>query len=251
MFYIDKQNLSTMEKELEEYGLSQKEIKVYLACLKLGTSTANRISVSTDLRRSTTYDILESLKVKGLIASFIRDKKHYFQAAEPTDLLELLHQKEVSLKKIMPELEQLKAMTVEKPKVRLFEGTRGVTAMLEELYQEKELLIYGSAQKAFEGLKHIPESLAFRRAHLKIKARMIFERSEYAWYRIKDPQIKKVTEMRFLESMRKCPSVTWIGSNQVGIVTLDKELLGIHIVNKEIAQTQRLAFESFWLQAKN
>ncbi len=239
-----------MEKELEEYGLSVKEVKVYLACLKLGTSTANRLSASTDLRRSTTYDILESLKAKGLIGSFIRDKKHYFQAAEPADLLELLHQKEVSIKKVLPELEALKMTTVEKPKVRLFEGTRGVTTMLEELYQEKELLIYGSAQKAFEGLKHIPESLAFRRAQLKIKARMIFERSEYAWYRIKDPQIKKVTEMRFLESMRKCPSVTWIGGNQVGIVTLDRELVGVHIINKEIAKTQRLAFESFWVQAK-
>ncbi len=239
-----------MEKELEEYGLSPKEVKVYVACLKLGTSTANRLSASTDLRRSTTYDILESLKAKGLIGSFIRDKKHYFQAAEPADLLELLHQKEVTIQKVLPELEALKVMTVEKPKVRLFEGTRGVTTMLEELYQEKELLIYGSAQKAFEGLKHIPESLAFRRAQLKIRARMIFERSKYAWYRIKDPQIKKVTEMRFLEVMRKCPSVTWIGGNQVGIVTLDKELVGVHIVNPEIAQTQRLAFESFWKQAK-
>jgi len=239
-----------MEKELEEYGLSAKEIKVYVACLKLGTITANRISTSTDLRRSTTYDILESLKAKGLISSFMRDKKNFFQAAEPADLLEFLRQKEVTIKKILPELERLKAMAVEKPKVRLFEGVHGVTTMLEGLYQEKELLIYGSAQKAFEELKHIPQSLALRRAQLKIKARMVFERSKYAWYRIKDPQIKKVTEMRFLESMRKCPSVTWIGETQVGIVTLERELIGVHIVNKEIAQTQRLAFESFWAQAK-
>ena len=39
-----------------------------------------------------------------MISSFIRDKKHYFQAAEPADLLELLHQKEVTIKKVLPVL---------------------------------------------------------------------------------------------------------------------------------------------------
>ncbi len=239
-----------MEQELREYGLSEKEIKVYLTCLKLGPSTANRISTSGELRRSTTYDLLEALKVKGLLSTFIREKKQYFQAAEPAELVSLLQNKEEIIKRILPQLEALKMSAGEKPKVRVFESVRGVAAMLERIYQEKELLVYGSARKAAEALKHIPPALAHRRAEHGIKARMVFERSPEAWYRLKEPKIKKVTSMKFLESLRTCPTVTWIAGNQVGIVTLEKEMIGVHIINQEISQTQRLLFEVLWKLAR-
>ena len=239
-----------MEEQLQEYGLSEKEADVYLACLKMGPSTANRISSATDLRRSTTYDILESLKAKGLISSFIREKKYYFQAADPSELLAFMHAKEEKLKQILPQLERIKATVTEKPRVELFEGIKGVQTLLEELYKEKEILVYGSAQKVHEALKHIPEVLAVRRAELGIKLRAVFEKSEHAEFRIKDPKIRKVTEMRFLEVMRDIPTVTLIAGNQVGILTLEKEIIGIHITNKEISQTQKFLFKNLWKQAK-
>ena len=82
-----------MEDELRDYGLSEKETKVYIACLKAGACTANRISELADLRRGTTYDILESLKGKGIISSFKSGKKYQFQATEPKELLVLLKEK--------------------------------------------------------------------------------------------------------------------------------------------------------------
>ncbi len=239
-----------MEEQLQEYGLSEKETKVYLACLKRGPSTANRISAATDLRRSTTYDILESLKAKGLVSSFVKDKKYYFQAADPAELLSFMHAREEKLRKILPDLEKIKATVTEKPGVELFEGVKGVLTLLDELYKEKELLLYGSAKKAYEALRHIPEAYATRRAELNIKLRVVFEKSEYAEFRLKKPKVKKVTEMRFLEYMKNFPTVTFIAGNQVGILTLEKEILGVHIINKEISQTQRLIFENLWKQAK-
>ncbi len=239
-----------MEEQLREYGLSEKEAKVYLACLKSGSCTANKISSLTNLRRSTTYDILESLKSQGLISSFIKDKKYYFQSAEPSELLSVLHAKEKKLKLILPQLEKLKKTFTEKPKVQLFEGIKGVTALLEELYKEKELFIYGSAIKVHEALKHIPESFALKRVEQKIVLRAVFERSEYADFRIKDPNIKKFTEMRFLESMKELPTVTLIAGNQIGILTLEKEIVGIHITNKEVSTTHKKLFENFWKQGK-
>jgi len=238
-----------MEEQLQEYGLSEKEAKVYVACLKMGPSTANRISTATDLRRSTTYDILEALKAKGLISSFVRDKKYYFQAADPAELLAFMHAREEKLKRILPELEKIKATVTEKPSVELFEGIKGVLTLLDELYKEKELLLYGSAKKTYETLRHIPEAYATRRAELGIKLRVVFEKSD-ATFKLKEPKVKKVTEMRFLEYMKNFPTVTFIAGDQVGILTLEKEILGVHIINKEISQTQRLIFESLWKQAK-
>ena len=238
-----------MEDELRDYGLSEKEIKVYIACLKAGACTANRISELADLRRGTTYDILESLKEKGLISSFKSGKKSHFQATEPKELLVLLKEKGRRLAEIIPSLEKIKLSITKKPEIGLFEGFKGILTMLEELYKEKEILLYGSAEKVAQVLRHIPKAFALKRAREKIYMRVIFEHSEEAEFRLNDPQIKKVTSMKFLEEMRKFPSVTLVAGDKVGIIPLERELLAILIKNKETSETQKLIFENFWKQA--
>jgi len=239
-----------MEEQLREYGLSEKEAKVYVACLKLGSSTANRISKAASLRRSTTYDLLDSLKEKGLISSFLREKKHYYQSVDPSDFVVYAQEKVDRLKRILPELQRIKATAVQKPCVELFEGFEGVIALLDVLYKEKEILVYGSAEKAYYALKHLPEVLARRRAELGIRLRAVLERSPYATFRIRDPQIKKVTTMRFLEAMRNVPSFTFVSGDQVGILCFEQDLIGILITNKEMSQSQRIVFETLWRQAR-
>ncbi|MDP1695260.1 MAG: helix-turn-helix domain-containing protein [Candidatus Woesearchaeota archaeon] len=238
-----------MEEELRDYGLSEKEIKVYVACLKAGACTANRISELADLRRGTTYDILESLKEKGLISSFKSGKKSHFQATEPKELLVLLKEKERRLAEIIPSLEKIKSSVIKKPEIVLFEGFKGVLTMLEELYKEKEILLYGSAEKVAQVLRHIPKAFALKRAREKIFMRIIFEHSEDAEFRMKDPRIEKVTKMRFVEEMKKFPTVTLIAGEKVGIIPLERELIAILIKNKETSETQRLIFENYWRQA--
>lgn len=239
-----------MEEVLKDYGLSEKEIKVYLGCLKAGACTANRISELADLRRGTTYDILESLKEKGLISSFKSGKKQHFQATEPRELLALLKEKEKRLQEIIPSLEKIKSSVIKKPEIVLFEGFKGILTMLEDIYKEKEILLYGSAEKVAQVLRHIPKAFALKRAREKIYMRILFEHSEDAEFRLKDPKVSKVTKMRFLEEMRKFPSVTLVAGEKVGIIPLERELLAILIKNKETSETQRLIFENFWRQAK-
>jgi len=58
-----------LNKELEKIGLSKKEAKVYLACLELSEATIGQISKKSGVKRTTVYDIVESLKEKSLISS--------------------------------------------------------------------------------------------------------------------------------------------------------------------------------------
>lgn len=239
-----------MLDQLREYGLSEKEARVYISCLKLGSSTANKISSMTGLRRSTTYDVLEALKQKGLIASFSRDKKHYFQAVEPTEFLTFAEAKVEKLKKILPELERIKGFAVEKPHVELFEGFKGVTSLLESLYREKEVLLYGSLSRAHSLLKHLPYIMAKKRAQRGIPCRTICEHTKYATFRLQDPEIRKYTHIRYLASMKNMTTSNFVAGNQVGIIVLEHEPVGIHIINKEIAKTQRYVFEALWKVAE-
>ena len=76
-----------------------------------------------------------------------------------------------------------------------------------------------------------------------------FAKSKYALFRIEDPKIRKVTEMKFLKSMEKCPTVTFIAGCKVGILSFDGEISGVYIQDKEISDTQRIVFENLWNRA--
>ena len=60
-----------MEEILKDFGLSDNETTVYLALLKIGNSTANRVAEITGLKRSTTYDNLNLLASKGIVSTII------------------------------------------------------------------------------------------------------------------------------------------------------------------------------------
>lgn len=53
--------------ELDEFDLNSYEIKIWKALLKNGVSTAGDLSEQTDVPRSRSYDVLESLEKKGFI----------------------------------------------------------------------------------------------------------------------------------------------------------------------------------------
>jgi sugar-specific transcriptional regulator TrmB len=59
-------------KPLEKLGLQETEIKVYLALLKKGLSTATQISQYTALNRSHIYDKLDILLEKGLMLLILK-----------------------------------------------------------------------------------------------------------------------------------------------------------------------------------
>ena len=78
---------------LEDFGLSNKEIKVYLAALEMGTATANELSKKSGLNRSTVYDLLKALVEKGISSTVIKNNASYFEVVEPERLVSILEEK--------------------------------------------------------------------------------------------------------------------------------------------------------------
>ena len=129
----------TLEFKLKELGLAEKEAKVFLASLELGSSAVQEIAKKAEINRATTYVIIEKLMKKGLMSSVEKGKKTFFQTEDPKRLLKLLEEQEESLKrkeeefkKYLPELETLFNIAEEKPKVRFFEGKEGLIAIRED-----------------------------------------------------------------------------------------------------------------------
>lgn len=123
-------------KNLIDFGLSEKEAKVYVALLELEVATANEIAKRSAINRSSTYVVLESLKKQGFV-NMSEDKiiKQYV-ATPPDMLLDLAKnraEKQAGIKNmienIMPDLKALHKGTKHKPKVMVYEGAENVKAL--------------------------------------------------------------------------------------------------------------------------
>ncbi len=125
------------EDELQQIGLSEKEAKVYLATLTLGKATAQEVAKKTELKRPTTYFTIDVLMKKGLMSSVYEGKKQFFMAENPERLVDVFEarQDEVrrqgeKLKKLIPDLKQLRPKTDGGPVVKYYTGKEGALSMV-------------------------------------------------------------------------------------------------------------------------
>ena len=138
-----------MKQELIEYGLSEKEAKLYLLCLKLGETTANRLIELSGFARGTAYDVLERLKSRGLLSSFIKGKVTYFRANDPDVLVKSLEEKKTNIQRIVPELKKLHKSLGRKIIIEVFESMAGVKKILDDVLDNcKEVIVMGNERDA-------------------------------------------------------------------------------------------------------
>ncbi|MFT4312937.1 MAG: TrmB family transcriptional regulator [Candidatus Woesearchaeota archaeon] len=85
---------------LKDFGLNSYEVKLWVALLSRGVSTAGELSDIANVPRSRTYDVLESLEKKGFIIMKIGKPIKYL-AIEPDRIIEIIQkniQKEAKVK---------------------------------------------------------------------------------------------------------------------------------------------------------
>jgi len=93
---------------LRELGFSEREIKVYLALLKLGQTTVGPIAAKTRMQHSKVYQTLEKLIDKGLVSFVLKSKTKHFEAQDPKHILILSKKKKESLKISCPNYSKCK-----------------------------------------------------------------------------------------------------------------------------------------------
>ncbi|MBI5733705.1 MAG: hypothetical protein HY973_02045 [Candidatus Kerfeldbacteria bacterium] len=61
--------MSIDAKELQQFGLTEKESALYLAALELGSAFISDLARKSQLKRPTTYLVVNQLEVMGLFIS--------------------------------------------------------------------------------------------------------------------------------------------------------------------------------------
>jgi len=240
-----------MDKELAliEFGLSDKEIKVYLALLPLGSIKLQELAKRIDLPRTTIYNTLNYLYTKGLISKIVKGHVTYFEAVNPDKLIDTLNQKKEIILSVLPELENLKKEIKESSGVEIYEGFKGISTILADIFKEKQQTYYfGSYSKSVEILKHLPEHFRVLRINKKIPAKIVID--PYDEETFHKASYKKITEMRFADSLKEFPCMIFIYGNKVAMYAVKGELVGVIIKNKEFSEAMKLIFNLYWVQGR-
>lgn len=107
---------------LQQYGLSEKEAKVYLTTLQLGSAPGSSIARNAKENRATVYTILKELQKRGIVNELKKGNMNYFSVISPDLLLRELEDKYNTFKEKIPEFLALAEKFGNKPRVQFFEG---------------------------------------------------------------------------------------------------------------------------------
>ncbi|OQA85005.1 MAG: Sugar-specific transcriptional regulator TrmB [Lentisphaerae bacterium ADurb.Bin242] len=139
-------------EELSNLDLTGRQARVYLALLQLGSASAIELAKNTGFKHPTVYDVLDSLKARGLVSESFLGKKKRFTAENPDNFLELEARRQRTLGSILPGLRELYLGGVQRPRIRFYQGAEGIKAVNEELLnvKAKEYFYFGSVQEMFK-----------------------------------------------------------------------------------------------------
>lgn len=241
-------------ENLEKFGLTEKESKVYLASLELGDSTASDIAIKSSLPRTLVYDLLERLIERGLISYSIKSNKKHFLAVHPKEFLSLLREKETAISSIMDELEGIyKKEGTKRPKVEIYESIDGMKTIMNDILNSdvKEFLAYGSSRSSYEIIPAFMDDWHKRRIKQKVVMRVIYNNTKRAREKVRSIKSSlKLTRYKFMPIELESPTATVIYSDKVVLQSWTKEPFAVMIKSKEMAENQKRYFEELWKIAK-
>ena len=241
---------------LKNFGLSEKEIAVYLALVELGPSSVREISGKSKVNRGTSYDILKSLISLGIVSYYNKESKQYFIAEQPEKLLFAIDQKKEDLdevrrniEKSLPLIRTLFEKQGGKPAVKLYEGASGIKQILEDVLLEvskssdKEYYLYSAATaKERKSIYEAMPDFSKKRINHEIRVKIISMGE--------DGQLAGLDERKQMaysgQDIKSTHEIIYAG--KIAHISLDEKEnpVGVVIQNSAIFQMQKKVFEFNW-----
>jgi len=230
---------------LKEIGLTETEIKAYLALLYLGASSAGKIAESSGLYRKNLYDALTRLIEKGLVTYVIEKKIKYFQPKSPENLINYLEErkaiideKKSEVEKIIPELKSKFQELQPEIESEIYRGLEGIKTILKECLNYKEVLFIGATGDVENRLHYFWPHYNKKRIRLKCKWKLLLV------HEAKDKPItkSKYYEYKVLPKILSGLNVIYIYGDYVANVLWLEKPLAFVIKHKTLSNNYKTYF---------
>ncbi|MBP7708136.1 hypothetical protein KA107_00490 [Candidatus Pacearchaeota archaeon] len=243
---------------LREIGLTEYETKIYLALLEIGESTSGIIMNRANVNSGRIYQILDSLKEKGLISEVTKNKVKYFSPTDPKKLIAYLEEKEETIQKqkeevdlAIPQILSKVASRDKEAKIEIYTGFEGQrTAFIKEIAKYKkgaELTVLGVKESNFYP-KKIMDFFEYnvypKRLQNKVSVKKIND-LEFKKLKIKPEKGAKIRYLAY-------PATTAVNTcEDLTIISIySGEILTICIESQDVAKAFRTQFDALWEIAK-
>jgi len=238
-----------LKKDLLDAGLSENEAAVYLAALEMGEASVSRLAKKAEVKRTTTYLVLEELREKGLISSLKKGAMTTIFAENPKKLHAMLEARKEKIDKIMPQLLAFTNLIDKKPEIRYFEGVEGIKEVYRDSlqYPDQEMLTWYAENYAthFDENFFLEEYIP-KRIKKKIWVRAILPDNEIIRGLIKDDQAHlRKSKLLSPDKYHISIELNMYGNNKVGVVSYEEQL-GIIIESQKIYESLKNIFEIMW-----
>ncbi|MFZ2025641.1 MAG: helix-turn-helix domain-containing protein [Microgenomates group bacterium] len=257
---MNKQILST---QLEQFGLDEIEVQIYLNLLETGAKTPLDLSRETNINRTKIYRYLDRLKAKKLVEEVNSGRGMHLKASDPENLQILLLEKEhqiTSQKELLPGLlqELTKIPNTQQSffEMKQYHGDDGLKQMLWNWSSaKKEILLYGyQTMNEIVGRK-FAEMLREEQVKKKITVYEIEEEIDQGNFTGKFTYTDvqnwgKYYTPRYVDpKLLKIRQYTGIYNNTVCIMNWDHGVkVGVEIINEVYASMQKQLFWNTWNQ---
>jgi predicted DNA-binding transcriptional regulator len=248
--------MEDIKQSLVELGLSHKEIDVYLSMLELGPSSVQDIAKKAGVNRSTTYVMIEGLKKHGLVSTYEKGKKVFFNAENPDRLVQvvneqigLLSAKRERVSAVLPRLLAIFNASDEKPKVRFFEGDETIDIIRMEVTSFRAPVWNFFAVD--ENLKKVAAINEQKRIELSVKvpgSRVMMAIKPGVVPQYMDRSNKEIRTIGY-EDFPFSGEIT-IVADRVYIVNVQARSIGFIVENKELSDLFRALYQAAWNSAK-
>ncbi len=252
-----------MELELlQRMGFTAGEIKVYIALLHVGSSTAGPIAKEAKVARSKLYDILDRLAKKGIVSHSIKNGTKYFSAADPSRLNDFLKKKEEDIKrqqddlqKILPKLKLEYELKEVQQEAEVFEGLEGLKNVREDylrnMKNKEPIYFFIVPPSALERMEGYYKDWNKRRIKQGIKSYTVMTHDSQTHQYVKDKLKHRLTYVKFLPKEFQAFSWTEVYGDTVVTAIAHKKPMSIVVHNKYVAESYKDYFKVLWKLAKD
>lgn len=236
-------------KILQGLGLSEHEAGVYLANLALGPATVLKIARRANIKRTTVYSVLDSLKNKGLISLELKGLKQLFVASPPQVLEGLLESRRAAFKGVLPELEKLYNQKGKETTIRYHEGLISAKSAYEELLlltkQNDDYLVVSHMESWLAQDEKYFKEFVIRCAQRTERVRVLLQNSPKAIEYQKLQQNNR-QRIKILPENTQLTTNLVIIPSRVVIQQMIEPISAIVIDNSNAIQMHREMFEIMW-----
>lgn len=235
---------------LKDIGLDKTEAEVYLTSLSLGPTTVLKIARGSEIKRTTVYGAIESLKNKGLMRIELKGLKQLYIAENPENLETILDKRKREFSAKLPDFMALYKLEGGESSIKYYTGLKAMKKVylgtLDDVKRGGEYLVITNEEKWFEldpdfWMKEYIEE----RAKLPCKTRLISQDSSTARDRVKFQKNHNDQVRIFKDNISLNIDMVLVPDKLI-IVDLLPPLTTLVIENKNIIELQKQLFEIIW-----